>query len=224
MNFLYPVPPSSVVTQTFQEHVERARQFGWTNYNGGIDWGIPTGTPVKAAQKGQVTVVRTDATGYGVHVRIQHDADYLTIYGHLASFSVQAGSQLEAGQVIGLSDNTGNSTGPHLHFELRHRNLAIDPAPLLATTLEPTEPTEPTEPEKPEPEEFPELPRVKVTAIALNIRRGPGVSSPAVGLLQSGVQAAVMQSIHQGDDVWLQIGYNQYIAMQVGGQKFVVWV
>ena len=157
-------------------------------------------------------------------MRIQHDADYLTIYGHLASFSVQVGSQLEAGQVIGLSDNTGNSTGPHLHFELRNRNIAIDPAPLLATSLEPVEPTEPTEPEKPEPEEFPELPKVKVTAIALNVRRGPGVANPAVGLIQNGMEVEVMKAIHQGNDVWLQIGYNQYIAMRVGGQKFVMWV
>ena len=72
MKFLYPVPPNAIVTQTFAEHEHRREVNGWTNYNGAIDWGIATGTEIKAAQSGIVTVIRSDATGYGTHVRIEH--------------------------------------------------------------------------------------------------------------------------------------------------------
>ena len=58
MNFLYPIPSNSIVTQTFAEHVHAAHVHGWQNYNGGIDWAVATGTPVKAAQDGKVAMVR----------------------------------------------------------------------------------------------------------------------------------------------------------------------
>jgi hypothetical protein len=242
MKFLFPVPPDSIVTQTFAEHVAAARAHGWTNYNGGIDWAVFTGTPVKAAQAGKVTATRHDATGYGTHVRIQHDNGYLTIYCHLANFSVNVGDQVQAGQVIGLSDNTGNSTGPHLHFELRHNNIAIDPMPLLVTSLipevtpEPTGPTEPieptgpvepiqpTEPEAPEPQSFPQLPKVRISAVALNVRLGPGVDNPLVGLVPQGIEVEVLDSIKDGDDIWLHIGYQQYIAKRFAGDTYAVWI
>jgi hypothetical protein len=242
MKFLFPIPLGSIVTQTFAEHVAAALAHGWTNYNGGIDWAVFTGTPIKAAQNGKISVTRHDATGYGTHVRIQHDNGYLTIYGHLASFSVNVGDQVQAGQVIGLSDNTGNSTGPHLHFELRHNNTPIDPMPLLVVSLEPevptgpTEPTEPseptgpvepsppTEPEGPEPLSFPQLPKVRVTAVALNVRMGPGIGNPLVGLVPQDAEVEVLDSIKQGDDVWLHIGYQQYIAKRFAGDTYAVWV
>jgi hypothetical protein len=242
MKFLFPVPPASIVTQTFAEHVAAARAHNWTNYNGGIDWAVFTGTPIKAAQNGKVTATRHDATGYGTHVRIQHDNGYLTIYGHLASFSVNTGDTVQAGQVIGLSDNTGNSTGPHLHFELRHNNVPIDPMPLLVTALEPVFPTEPTspiepieppeplepsqppEPEAPEPETFPKLPKVRISAVALNVRMGPGVENPLVGLVPQGTEVEVFDKIEQGDDVWLHIGYQQYIAKRFAGDTYALWI
>jgi hypothetical protein len=203
--------------------------FGWQFYNGGIDWAVPTGTPVKAAQKGKVTMTRSDATGYGTHVRIQHDKGYLTVYGHMSSFMVAEGDAVEAGQVIGLSDNTGNSTGPHLHFELRQNSVPIDPQPLLVTSLggEPGE----------EPGEEPGgaggagtnrlssvLPRARVTAVALNIRSGAGVQSPIIGLLQNGVTFDVLRLIKQGNDAWLQIGYNQFVALRFQGNVFAEWL
>lgn len=231
MKFLYPVPANSIVTQTFQQHVDRARAHGWTNYYGGIDWAVNTGTPVKAAQKGQIILVRSDATGYGIHVRIQHDKGYLTIYGHLASFNVAIGDEVTPGQVIGLSDNTGNSTGPHLHFELRQNNVPIDPQPLLVTSLEEDTATTTTTTTTPvttgsgtPPAAFPELPKAIVTAVALNIRAGPGIENPIIGLVQNGVVFEVMKEVKIGDDIWLHIGYNQYVAQRFQGNVFARWV
>lgn len=230
MKFQYPVPPNSIVTQTFAEHVARARAHGWQYYNGGIDWAVVTGTPIMAAQSGKVSDLRRDGTGYGVHVRVQHEDGYLTIYAHLANFSVSVGDRVELGDVVGLSDNTGNSTGPHLHFELRHNNKPIDPQPLLVTHLEPGVQPDVEEPPEEEyedttaPEEFPELPKVRVTAVALNIRLGPGLEQPTVGLVPNSAVVEVIDSVQQGNDVWLRIGYQQYVAQRFAGDQYAVWV
>jgi murein DD-endopeptidase MepM/ murein hydrolase activator NlpD len=231
MKFIYPIPANSIVTQTFAEHVHRARINGWQNYNGGIDWAVPSGTSVKAAQAGKVTVARTDATGYGTHVRIQHDEGYLTIYGHMMKFKVKVGDEIQAGDVIGQSDNTGFSTGPHLHFELRKNSVAVDPAPLLVEHLddEPGGEGEPggglVQPDiGPEPAGFPALPKARITSqIGLNIRSGPGVANPLVGWLPNETEVEVLHKVNQADDIWLQIGYQQFIAMRVGSEKLAEW-
>lgn len=94
-------------------------------YNGkghtGIDFGVPPGTPVKAARGGVVLGSgNTDATcpgaSFGKWVFIKHDNGLSTLYAHLASFSVSKGDSVATGQVIGYSDTTGYATGPHLHF------------------------------------------------------------------------------------------------------------
>lgn len=232
MRFLNPIPANSIVTQTFAEHVHAARVHGWQNYNGGIDWAVATGTPIKAAQSGKVTLARRDATGYGAHVRIQHDEGYLTIYGHMLDFAVKAGDRVEAGDVIGRSDNTGNSTGPHLHFELRKNSVAVDPSGLLVERLEGEESGGEGEPGGglvqpdvgPEPANFPALPRAFVTSqIGLNVRSGPGVSNPLVGWLPNGTEVEILRKVTQDSDIWLQIGYQQFIAMRVGSEKLAEW-
>lgn len=232
MKFLYPIPSNSIVTQTFAEHVHRARVNGWQNYNGGIDWAVATGTSIKAAQAGKVTMARNDATGYGTHVRIQHDEGYLTIYGHMMKFKVKVGDVVQAGDVIGQSDNTGFSTGPHLHFELRKNSVAVDPAPLLVERLDGVEPGGDVEPDGgqeqpgggPEPQSFPALPMARVISqIGLNVRSGPGISNPLVGWLPSGTEVDVIRKVTQGSDTWLQIGYQQFIAMKVGSEKLAEW-
>jgi hypothetical protein len=253
MQFLFPVPATSIVTQSFAEHVHSARVNGWQNYNGGIDWAVPTGTQVVAAQAGVVTAARHDATGYGTHLRIQHDDGYLTVYGHMWDFTVKVGDKVRAGAVIGRSDNTGNSTGPHIHFELRRNNVPVDPAPLLTNFLpdatqpggggvvvnpgggpviKPAEPTDGSGSQPgggvtvgEEPESFPSLPNARIiSTIGLNIRMAPGVFHPIVGFLPSGTQVEVMRKAQDGEDVWLQIGHQQYVAMIAGGDTYAVWV
>lgn len=97
----------------------------WNKRHGGIDIGVPTGTPVRAANSGTV-VTSADLPGngnggyrsYGRYIVVDH-GDKSTLYAHLSRRSLTAGSNVNSGQVLGLSGNTGNSTGPHLHFETR---------------------------------------------------------------------------------------------------------
>lgn len=93
---------------------------GLHGYNG-IDIGIPVGSPVMASADGVVVVARTSGWngGYGLYVAIQHPNGTQTVYGHLSQVSVSVGQPVSQGQVIGLSGNTGRSTGAHLHFEIR---------------------------------------------------------------------------------------------------------
>ncbi len=229
MKFLYPVPSTSIVTQTFEEHVRRAQANNWQYYNGGIDWAVPTGTSIKAAQDGTVKEVRNDATGYGTHVRIEHANNYLTIYAHMQKIDVKAGDKVKAGQVIGKSDNTGNSTGPHLHFELRKGSTPIDPAPLLVTKLDGTgsgqeEVVESGGDMGIEPAQFPALPKARVTATLLNVRTGAGTEYPAITTLPAGTEVEVLRKVVKGNDIWLQIGREQFIALKYQGQVLGKWV
>ncbi|MFF8848198.1 transglycosylase family protein [Streptomyces sp. NPDC015127] len=99
------------------------RQAGaWAaGYHTGVDFAVPTGTPVQAVSGG--TVVSSGWAGaYGNSIVIRHTDGMYTLYAHLASTTVTAGETVDSGQRIGLSGSTGNSTGPHLHFEARTEN------------------------------------------------------------------------------------------------------
>ncbi|MBN2387274.1 MAG: M23 family metallopeptidase [Anaerolineales bacterium] len=229
MNFLYPVPTISIITQTFEEHVRRAQANGWTNYNGGIDFAVNTGTPIKAAQAGKVKEVRQDATGYGTHIRIEHKGGYLSIYAHLLNYSVSAGDTVTAGQVIGKSDNTGNSTGPHLHFEVRLGGRPIDPASMLVKTTaaladaSDTDTMVSADTMGAAPAQFPALPKAKIMTAVLNVRTGPGTDNPAVTNLPGGTVVEVIRQVIKENDIWLQIGHKQYLAMRYAGDIYAQW-
>ena len=91
---------------------------GVTDTHKGIDYAIPLNTPITAATSGTVKYKTNDPKGYGNAVEIVDDkGNVLQRYAHLNKFSVPDGSKIEPGQVLGLSGNTGKSTGPHLHFE-----------------------------------------------------------------------------------------------------------
>jgi murein DD-endopeptidase MepM/ murein hydrolase activator NlpD len=102
-------------------------------YHPGIDLGVPIGTPVKAVTDGVVLEAESDGynSGYGSYVKIDHGNGLESLYAHLSTLRVQPGDQIAAGQVIGLSGNTGFSTGPHLHLEIRQNGEKRDPAPYL---------------------------------------------------------------------------------------------
>lgn len=110
-------------------------KFGMNGHNG-IDFGLPSGTPVLAAIDGTV-YVGFEAGGYGNYVFIT--GEYQTVYGHLQVVGVSTGQRVTVGQQIGRSGNTGNSSGPHLHFGVRPINYDrnngflgyIDPQPLF---------------------------------------------------------------------------------------------
>lgn len=96
----------------------------------GQDIAVPIGTPVRAAKDGTV-VFAGEASGYGIAVYVEHDGGVVTRYAHLSRLDVRRGQQVRRGQRIAASGNTGRSTGPHLHFELRVADRAVDPLPYL---------------------------------------------------------------------------------------------
>ena len=105
--------------------------FGAPHFHTGIDLAGPLGTPVYAAAGGEVLAATRGDTGYGNHVVIAHDQHTLSLYGHLSVMLVTPGQVVVAGQPIGLMGSTGNSTGPHLHFEMRIDSVPVDPMPFL---------------------------------------------------------------------------------------------
>ena len=93
----------------------------------GLDYGVPIGTSVHASRSGKVTFVG-EQRGYGNTVVVDHGDGYTTLYAHLDSFDVKVGQQVGQGQVIARSGNTGVSTGPHLHVEVRKNGVQRDPS------------------------------------------------------------------------------------------------
>jgi len=100
------------------------------HFHSGIDLAAPLGCPVLAASPGVVMVGR-DPHGYGMFVVIRRDGELSTLYGHLSVVLVESGDYVGAGDVIGHTGSTGNSTGPHLHFEVRVGGQPVDPLPML---------------------------------------------------------------------------------------------
>jgi len=96
----------------------------------GIDIGAGYGAPVHAAAAGTVVVAGV-ITGYGNAIVVDHGNGMATLYGHLSRFAVHRGVRVGVGQTIGAVGNTGNSTGPHLHFEVRINGAPVDPLPYL---------------------------------------------------------------------------------------------
>ena len=96
----------------------------------GVDIGAAYGTAVYAAQSGKVIQAGWNG-GYGYSVTISHGEGVTTLYGHMSSYSVRVGNQVDRGQVIGKCGSTGISSGPHIHYEVRINGKQIDPLPYL---------------------------------------------------------------------------------------------
>lgn len=93
----------------------------------GIDLKAQMGDTIKSAFNGQVRLTKFDRSGYGFYVVVRHYNNTETLYAHLSKFLVKPGQYVKVGQPIALSGNTGRSTGPHLHFEVRYMGYAINP-------------------------------------------------------------------------------------------------
>lgn len=105
------------------------QRFSW--YHTGIDIATAFGTPIHAADGGTVIVAGwVDNTGYGNRVMIDHHNGFVTLYGHMSKIMVTVGQGVNRGDVIGLEGSTGRSTGPHVHFEIRHPHV-VDPLQYL---------------------------------------------------------------------------------------------
>lgn len=139
--FIWPTT-SSYITAGFGTYYV----WGFAQQHNGVDIGVGIGTPVYAAATGTViiaTVVTSNpygyggpsktswsaanGYGYGNYIAVEHPDGKITIYGHLSSVAVSAGQVVVQGQVIGYSGSTGNSSGPHLHFEVRLGSTPVNP-------------------------------------------------------------------------------------------------
>jgi hypothetical protein len=105
------------ITQGFGENPAMYERFGLKGHPG-IDYGVSAGTPIRAVATGVAKEVFNDPTGYGLYIKLVHEWGE-SLYAHLSVQMVQLQERVSAGQVIGISGNTGNSTGAHFHFGLR---------------------------------------------------------------------------------------------------------
>ena len=104
---------------------------GPDEFHHGLDFKGQTGAPITATADGRV-VIANRQNGYGLVVKIQHGYGYMTVYGHLSKINVKAGAKVKANDVIGDLGSTGRSTGPHLHYEVRRHNVALNPEHYLS--------------------------------------------------------------------------------------------
>lgn len=109
-----PFSQDWVLTQGFGQNPDAYKQFGLLGHDG-LDYGLPTGTEVLAPHDGTIIEATNDPTGYGNYLKIENSKEG-SVLAHLADFTVNVGDTVTAGQLVAHSDNTGNSTGPHLHW------------------------------------------------------------------------------------------------------------
>jgi murein DD-endopeptidase MepM/ murein hydrolase activator NlpD len=128
---LWPVDGN--VTSSFGERQDPFNGEG--AFHAGVDIGAPVGTPVRATADGAVEKAGW-GTGYGREINIDHGHDLMTVYGHLSSIVVIEGQHVNRGQIIGYVGQSGRSTGPHLHYEVRVHDVAVNPHKYLRMSYE----------------------------------------------------------------------------------------
>jgi len=125
-------PVQGQVTASFGERIDPFNGEG--AFHSGVDIGASYGTPIMAPADGVVTLTDT-LGGYGKAIIIDHGNGISTRYGHLSGFAVTAGQHVHRGDVIGYVGESGRSTGPHLHYEVRINDIPVNPYKYLRITL-----------------------------------------------------------------------------------------
>lgn len=108
-------------------------------FHAGVDFSAPQGTPIYSSGNGNVTKTQRSGRGYGNTVTIDHGFGYSTFYAHIKDIEVKKGEKVTRGQIIGTVGNTGKSTAPHLHYEVRKNNRTINPIYYFFNDLSPNE-------------------------------------------------------------------------------------
>ncbi|RME89091.1 MAG: hypothetical protein D6770_05380 [Anaerolineae bacterium] len=220
IHLLYPV--SGPITQAFGANPDLYKKWGFPGHNG-IDFGVANGTPVKAAAEGVVNKVSFENGGYGNYVKLQHsdgDTTYYTYYAHLMKATVSPGQHVNAGDVIAYSNNTGASTGPHLHFGLRIEGQNpsykgyVDPMPYLSATI----PSEPSA-DFPGAVDLPEGMDFVVDYEVLNVRSGPGITYAIIGQLKKG-DLITGKRLHS-QSVWVEFESGKWCALSFDGVQYL---
>ncbi len=221
MSYTIPVPDYCVVTQSYQEHISRAKANGWCYkpgtcpsgiyYYPGIDYAPDTehkyyDVPITACTSGSVKeIIDESPKGYGLNIRQKADDDNLIIYAHLKKILVMPGFIINQGDKIAYMGNTGNSTGKHLHWEVRASGVPVDPMKFVDSESSP-----PAEPSPPISEfiipEVPKLPQAIVRAtLALRMRDSPGTNGIIVGALSYGAIVSIVDVYRTNGDVWFRV-------------------
>jgi len=120
------IPTSGRMSSRFGNRIDPVTKRR-NSFHKGIDISAPAGTPVYAAEKGIVIDAGYKKSGYGNLIVIKHGNDLATYYGHLSKIVISDGDKVAKGELIGNVGSTGKSTGPHLHFEIRKGNQALNP-------------------------------------------------------------------------------------------------
>jgi len=123
-SYMWPSTSCYVVTSKYGWRT--ISLYGTAKFHAGIDIGAAMGTAIVASDGGNVIVSTYDG-GYGNYVMINHGDGRSTLYGHMSSRAVSVGQTVTKGQVIGYVGSTGNSTGPHIHFEIRVNGGTVNP-------------------------------------------------------------------------------------------------
>lgn len=110
-----------------------------TKLHEGIDFTAPIGTEIYATGDGVIKTIEQSRGGYGNMILINHGFGYETLYAHMSKLNVKAGQKVKRGQIIGFVGNTGKSTSPHLHYEVRKNGTAIDPINFFFNDITPQE-------------------------------------------------------------------------------------
>ena len=117
LDFMWPV--EGKINNVFEEAESRRHQ--------GIDISSPLGTPIRASNAGTVIYSNNTIKGYGNLIILRHSGELVTVYAHNQVNLVEEGTWAERGQIVGKVGQTGKTSGPHLHFEIRKNNKALDP-------------------------------------------------------------------------------------------------
>ena len=207
MKLICPLDNYIYISQTYQDHVNRAYANGWcpypgkcnsgVYYYGGIDYAVSP-TPDKAAAEGDVILVNYSNYGYGYEVRIDHGDGFITIYGHHSKINVTKGQHVLQGQNIGITGTTGNSTGPHLHFELRLNGSPVDPEPYF---------------------EKEDVMHGQVLVNQLAVRTKPSASG--AGMVKRRLQSGAIIEISEIDTIWVKLNDGTYVAARYMGDDLV---
>lgn len=216
------LPVNGPITQLFGENPQIYKKWGFPGHNG-IDYGVPNGTPIKAAAGGTVAMVSFENGGYGNFVKLSHvdgSKTYYTYYAHLASAAVSAGQKVKAGAVIGNSNNTGASTGPHLHFGLKidgenptYKGY-VDPMPYITADAGAGTEVAATAADYPDAVKLSGL-VFEVIPDTLNVRNGPGVEFTIVGTLAKGAKITTKR-LHS-KSVWIEYESGKWCALAFNG-------
>jgi len=218
--YFYPCSEEYPLSQQFGENPEMYRQYGLAGHNG-LDIALPVGQPVYAAADGDVVLAEAQGTtSYGRQIRLQH-RDALSLYAHLSRIEVQEGAKLVEKQLIGWSGgavsdpHAGNSTGPHLHFELRPRaggvpgyNGAVNPLPLLCS-------------HDYDPAAVP-IYQVQVVVPALNLRTRPDTASRIAETAGLGAEYSILKETEKDGMLWLRVQapLTRFLCARQGSQTY----